>query len=109
MRGEKRVMVNWSKLGRVGWAVGVDVGKVGEVGVVGLVGVGGTMSGPPQVWTIRVRTEMASLAVGRSEGSAAKWEIVEMRVSKTGWFAGGDGLVSKACTWGRLFGRKDGG
>lgn len=48
---------------------------------------GGWRSGPPQAWTMRIRTEKASLAVGKSVMSLARCSIVEMTASKAGWLA----------------------
>lgn len=44
-------------------------------------------SGPPHVLTMRIRTEKASFAVGKSAMSLAKCSIVDITASKVSWFA----------------------
>ena len=65
-----------SNPGRLDWGAGEALSEVEDVWV--------ERSGPPQTSVIRVSTENASFAVGKSLMSFAKCSMVEMTVSNVG-------------------------
>ena len=78
--GENRVIMKRSNPGRAGCGV--------VLVVISAPGGGGDESGkpcPPQAHVMRVRTENASFAVGKSLMSFAKCSTVEMTASNMGW------------------------